>query len=223
MHFEPASSYFDTGAKIAVAIGVTVVSIAILCVGGYCLHRKRKRARRARNLGTEEKMLPIATPFQSATRHPMALTSVDGERKMFQSAPRQPIAGTLVDEERQLESPKKNRSPIKKRLLVLPKPDTKDAKLVQSPMTRRQTRPLERPVLMGTHELEQPQPKLDASVLKRRPSELDGRMIHPSGTMEVDSNAEEPPGMRRTRTTRDELGSEHWTFLRGSSATDILE
>jgi hypothetical protein len=223
VHLEPPGEYFDTAAKVAVAIGTTVVVLALLAVGGYCFYRKRKRAKRARRTGRKETTQPIATPFQSATRHPMALTSVDEERKMFQSASRQPIALTSVDEELRIESPKKNQSPTKKWPLVSPKSDPKDTKPVQSPASRRQTRPLERPVLMGTHELEQPQPELETPVLRRRPSELDGRMIYPSGTTEVDSIVEETPLTRRARTTRDEVGSEHWTFLRDSSATDLME
>lgn len=174
------------------------MGLAMLGVVGYCLHRKRNRDKRGRITSQGEKMLPIAPRFQSATRHPMALTS--------------------SDEERELESPKKNGSPAMKRSLISPKSAPKDAGPARSPASRRQTYSLENIALMGMHELDTP-------VLKRRPSELDGRMIYPSGSPEVDSKAETKKftGIRRAATTRDELGSDHWTFLRDSSATDFVE
>lgn len=57
---------------------------------------------------------------------------------------------------------------------------------------------------------------------KTRPSELEGRMVYPC-EMEEDDLGEMRviKGTRRTR--RDFLPSEHWTFLRESSATDNLE
>ncbi|KIN01751.1 hypothetical protein OIDMADRAFT_179066 [Oidiodendron maius Zn] len=209
-----AGSYFDKDARIAVGVGVSVVGLAMLGVVGYCLHRKRNRDKRGRITSQGEKTLPIAPRFQSATMHPMALTSADEERKMFQSSSREAMALTSSDEERELESPKKNGSPAKKRSLMSPK----DSGPARSPMSRRQTYSLENIALMGMHELDTP-------VLKRRPSELDGRMIYPSGSPEVDSKAETKKftGTRRAATTRDQLGSEHWTFLRDSSATDFVE
>jgi hypothetical protein len=75
-------------------------------------------------------------------------------------------------------------------------------------------------VVLGTHELEQPKAELDTPVLRMRPSELEGWMIYPS---EMEDYLEETPGAWRARTTRDELGNEHWTFLRESSATDLLD
>jgi hypothetical protein len=234
-HVESGENNFPESARIAVAVCTTIAGVTVLAIGGYCLYRKRKRSR-SRNSGAEEKMLPIASPFQSATRYPMALTTQDREEWMLQSVMKYPIALPTMDrEETQYESAMKHPLALDKHDLQQPKPyqsssacalipskpSHEEPKPYQSPTAFSLARsPLECPVVLDTHELEQPPAELDTPVLRRRPSELDGRMIYPS---EMEDYPGETSGARRARTARDELGSEHWTFLRESSATDFLD
>jgi hypothetical protein len=137
--FVSSTSDFPTAVKIAVLVCSVILGVALFAALVYFLHRRRKRSI-SHNFGTEEKILPISEPYQSAMEHPLALEEQDH---------------------------------------VLPQRKTK-------------------------------------------PSELEGRTVYPR-EMEEDDLGEMRviKGTRRTR--RDFLPSEHWTFLRDSSATDNLE
>jgi hypothetical protein len=155
------------------------------------LRRRAHNSGDAGGAGGEEKMLPIAPPFQSATEHPLAMTSEDQEDQ-------DPYQGIVKQDG---ESPR-HELPLSAKSPEEPKPYQSSAALR-----------LEHPVILETHELEQPTPELEGL---RAPSELDSQMIYPVGELESPA---ETPGARRTRAARDKLGSEHWTFLRESSAT----
>lgn len=187
------------------------------------LRRRAHNSGGAAGAGGEEKMLPIAPPFQSATRHPMALTTQDREDQMLRSATRNPLAMSPDDGKDQelYEGIAKQdaESPPLETPVTAAAVSPEEPRLYQSPTALRLARsPLEPPVILETHELEQPTPELEAY---KEPSELDSQMIYPPRG-ELESPAD-TPGTRRTRAARDKLGSEHWTFLRESSATDGLE
>lgn len=184
-----------------------------------------------RGIDGEEKTLPIAAPFEVAGEHPMALTKLDREEQMLRSASRHPLAMSSEDQEdhalyegvgfakSDLESPAR------------PPPSAvsgqsgPESQYYQSPTALHlAASPMELPVILGTHELEQPLPELEAN---KQPGELDGKMIYPpvsSSTPENQAKRLGPrSGARRTETARDKVGSDHWTFLRESTATDLME
>jgi hypothetical protein len=212
----------------------------VIGITAFCCYRKRKRAqlrRRVREIAAgggiegEEKTLPIATPFQSATRHPFALTTQDREEQMLRSASRQPLAMTSEDQEDHVMyenvgfAKPDPESPARPPQSAVSGQSRAESQHYQSPTAFRLARsPLERPVILGTHELEQPIPELEAN---KQPGELDSKMIYPSGSSSTPETQAETlrsnSGTRRTKTTRDKVGSDHWTFLRESTATDLME
>lgn len=188
------------------------MGITIIAVLAFYLYRKRKKRLMARNSsGTEERILPLGTPLQNAMSYPLALDSEDQERKMLSSAMRMRHATTPVQEDLDVKPQPSQSHPLGP--FVPQRQDSEKWKTYKNP--------IEHPELIGMHELEHPPSELESPVVKRRPTELEGRMIHPDGIEQAESA--ESPTMRRARSTRDEVGSEHWTFLRESSATDLFD
>lgn len=145
------------------------------------------------------RVLNTQDPSQTTVGHPLALTGEDGKDiDLYKGAVKPPYA----------DSPAEIDSAVSK----------------MSPKEPHPYQSLEHLASTQTHELEQPLPELEAN---KDPPELDGRMIHPkltpTNSRQTGEEQAETPGKRRTKAARDKLGSDHWTFLRDSSATDFVE